>query len=49
MHNVESYLKNEYHKVLLDFEIQTDQLIPNRIPDLEVINNNNNKRKFPSY
>ena len=34
MHNPESVLENETWKVLGDFEIQIDQLIPARRPDL---------------
>ena len=33
------------HKLLWDFDIQTDRLISARRPDLIVINNNNNKKK----
>ena len=33
MHNPESVLENEEHKILRDFEIQTDQLIPARRPE----------------
>ncbi len=38
MHNRESILENETHKIPLDFEIQTDHLISARRPDLEVVN-----------
>ena len=38
MNKPESILKNEMHKILWDFEIQTDHLIPARIPDLVIIN-----------
>ena len=34
MHKPESALKNETHKILWDFEIQTNDLIPTRNPDL---------------
>ena len=37
-HKPESVLENETHKILLDFEIQTDHLIPARRPDLVLIN-----------
>ena len=37
-HKPESVLENEVHKILWDFEIQTDHLIPARRPDLVVIN-----------
>ena len=38
MHNPESVLENERHKLLWSFEIQTDPLIFSRRPDLEIIN-----------
>ena len=38
MHKPESVLENETHKILWDFKIQTDHLIPARRPDLVVIN-----------
>ena len=38
MHKPESVLENETHKILWDFEIQTDHLIPARRPDLVLIN-----------
>ena len=38
MQKTESFLENETHKILWDFEIQTDFLIPARIPDLVIIN-----------
>ena len=34
MHKLESILENETHKILWDFEISTDHLIPTRRPDL---------------
>ena len=34
MHKPESAQKNETHKILWDFEIQTDHLIPARRPEL---------------
>ena len=33
MHQPKSVLENKTHKILKDFEIQTDQLIPTRRPD----------------
>ena len=39
MHNPTSVLKNETHKLLWDFEIQTDHLISARRQDLIIINN----------
>ena len=44
MHNPVSVLKNEAHKLLCDFEIQTDHLISARRPHLVIINNNNKKK-----
>ena len=38
MHKPESVLENEMHKILWDFEIQTEHLIPARRPDLVIIN-----------
>ena len=37
MHNPESILENEMHKLLWNFEIQTDHLISARRPDLVII------------
>ena len=45
MHNLESILKNETHKVLLDFEIQTDHLISARQQDLVIVNNKKKKKE----
>ena len=39
MHNSAPVLENDSHKLLWDFNIQTDQLVPARIPDLIIINN----------
>ena len=39
MHNPASVLENEAHKLLWDFEIQTDHLISARQPDLMIIIN----------
>ena len=38
MLNPESDLENETHKLLWDFEIQMDHLIPVRIPDFVIVN-----------
>ena len=35
-------MKNETHKILWDFEKQTDHLISARQPVLVIVNNNNN-------
>ena len=37
----ESVLNNGTHKFLWDFEVQTDNLIPARRPDLAIVNNKN--------
>ena len=42
MHNPESVLENKTHKPLRDFDIQTDNLISARRPDLVIIK----KREF---
>ena len=42
MHKPESLLKNETHKILYDFYIQTDHQIPVRRLDRVIIN----KKKF---
>ena len=38
MHNPAPVLENATHKLLWDFNIQTDHLIPARKPDLIIIN-----------
>ena len=38
MHNSAPVLENDLHKLLWDFNIQTDHLIPARRPDLIIIN-----------
>ena len=38
MYNPTSVLENDIHKLLWDFDIQTDHLIPARRPDLIIIN-----------
>ena len=38
MHNPAPVLENDTHKLLRDFNIQTDHLIPARRPDLIIIN-----------
>ena len=37
MHKPESFLQNEMHKLLWDFEIQTYNLISARRPDLVIV------------
>ena len=43
MHNPAPVLVNDSHKLLWDFNIQTDHLIPVRRPDLKIINKKNEK------
>ena len=38
MHNPAPVLENDTQKLLWDFNIQTDHLIPARSPDLVIIN-----------
>ena len=38
MHNPAPVLENDTHKLLWDFNIQTDHLIPGRRPDLIISN-----------
>ena len=38
MHNPAPVLEKDMHKLLWDFNIQTDHLIPARRPDLIIIN-----------
>ena len=38
MHNPAPVLENDTHKLLWDFKIQTDHLIPARRPDFQIIN-----------
>ena len=45
MHNPAPVLENDSHKLLWDFNIQTDHLIPARRPDLIIINKKKKKRK----
>ena len=46
MHNPESILENETHKVLWDLETQMDHLISVTRPDLVRVNNN--KKREPA-
>ena len=43
-HKPESVLENETHKILLDFEIQTDHLIPPRRPELVMVKKKKKKK-----
>ena len=45
MYNTEPVPENERHKILWDFEIQTDHLISARRPDLIIIINQKKKKK----
>ena len=45
MHNPATVLENDTHKLQCDFNLQTDQLIPARRPDLIIINKRKKKRK----
>ena len=45
MHNPAPVLENDSHKLLWDFNIQTDHLIPARRPDLIIINDKKKKKK----
>ena len=43
-HNPASVLENDTHKLLWDFDIQTDHVILARRPDLTIINNKKKRR-----
>ena len=45
MHNPAPVLENDSHKILWDFSIQTDHLIPARRSDLIIINKKKKKKK----
>ena len=45
MHKAESVLENWIHKLLLDFEIQTNHVISIRRSDQVVIRKKNNKKQ----
>ena len=46
MHNPAPVLENDTHKLLWDFNIQTDHLIPARRPDLIIIKKEKKKGPF---
>ena len=46
MHNPEPVLENDTHKLLWDFDIQTDHLISTRRPDLIIINKKKKKENL---
>ena len=45
MHNPAPVLEYNTHKLLWDFDVQTDHQISARRPDLMIINNNNKKKE----
>ena len=45
MHNPAPVLENDTHKLLWDFNIQTDHLIPARRPDLIIIHKKKKKKR----
>ena len=45
IHNPAAVQVNDTHKLLWDFDIQTDHQIPARRPGLKVINNKKKKKK----
>ena len=45
MHNPASDLENDIHKLLWDFDLQTDHLISARRPDLIIIKKEKKKKK----
>ena len=45
IHDAALVLENDTHKLLWDFNIHTDHLIPARRPDLKIINNKKKKKK----
>ena len=47
MHNPESVLETEPHKILSDFDLQTDNLIAIRQPALVIVNSNK-KENLPN-
>ena len=46
MHNPASVLEKDIHNLLWDFNIQTDQLIQARRPDLIIINKKKKKKRI---
>ena len=45
MYKPEFVLENETHKILWDFELQTDHLVSARKPNQEIINKKKKKKK----
>ena len=46
MHNPAPVLENDTHKILWDFDVQTDHLISPRRPGLIIINNQKKKENL---
>ena len=46
MHNPAPVLENDTHKLLWDFNLQTDHRIPPRRPDLRIINQKKKKKRI---
>ena len=49
MHNPAPILENDTHKILWDFNIQMDHLIPARRPDLIIINKKKRTYKIVDF
>ena len=49
MHNPTPVLENDTHQLLWDFNIETDQLIPARRPDLIIVNKKKRIRKIDDF
>ena len=49
MHNSESVLENETHKVLWNFDTQTDHLISTRRPALMIVNKKNRTCRIADF
>ena len=45
IHNPESVLENETHKIVWDFKLRTDHLITDRRPDQVIVNKKKKKKK----
>ena len=49
MHNPAPVLENDTHKLLWDFNVQTDHLIPARRPNLIIITKKKKKKKRRAF
>ena len=49
MHNPAPFQENDSHKLLWDFNIHSDHLIPARRPDLIIINKQKSICKFADF